>query len=142
MDSIRQATPADAGLIAEIINASVHDSRHERVPASWVREDMFNGDMENVLLSDSTGVVGFGSAIHLHDGKEGYINFISVQPEARGRGHGKVLLDYLLAELDSRPHDRITTYITDINLAAVGFYLHYGFQPIQDVSWHIGYQAG
>ena len=73
---------------------------------------------------ETTQLVGFVSAR-----RDGYILFLAVHPDARGRGYGKRLVAEVAEE-----HDTVTCHARTTNEAALAFYEALGF----DVERRIG----
>lgn len=82
----------------------------------------------HILLED--GVVGFAVVR-----SDGYILFLGVSSEYRGKGLGRTLV-----EKAAEDHDKLTCHARASNENAVGFYEHLGF----DVDRHVDsyYQNG
>ena len=59
----------------------------------------------------------------------GYLGYVFVLPEARGRGVGKALMEAVLAHPDVRSLTRHVLVTDD----AHGLYQRYGFAPLDDV---------
>jgi ribosomal protein S18 acetylase RimI-like enzyme len=58
----------------------------------------------------------------------GHITSLHVLPHLRGRGHGRALMDHVLAEFTRRGFAAVTLWVLEQNRAARNFYEHYGFQ--------------
>ena len=70
------------------------------------------------LFFEDDELVAFGSVR-----RDGYILFLAVRPDARGRGYGQ----RLIAEI-AEQHRTVTCHARATNEAALGFYDHLGFR--------------
>ena len=70
------------------------------------------------LFFEDGELVAFASAR-----RDGYILFLAVRPDARGRGYGK----RLIAEIADQ-HKTVTCHARTTNKEALGFYKHLGFR--------------
>jgi Acetyltransferases len=71
-----------------------------------------------LLYFEDQELVAFGSVR-----RDGYILFLAVAPEARGRGYG----EQLVAEI-AEEHRTVTCHARTTNEDALGFYRHLGFE--------------
>jgi putative acetyltransferase len=68
------------------------------------------------VYEDPNGIAGFiGTGGH-------NVEMLFIDPDRRGQGIGRQLLDHARAR-----HDTLTVDVNEQNPQAVGFYLHYGF---------------
>lgn len=58
----------------------------------------------------------------------GHITSIHVLPRLRGRGHGRALVDHVLAEFQRRGFSEVTLWVLEQNSPARKFYERYGFR--------------
>ena len=58
----------------------------------------------------------------------GHITSIHVLPHLRGRGHGRALVDHVLAEFQRRGFIEVTLWVLEQNSPARKFYERYGFR--------------
>jgi ribosomal protein S18 acetylase RimI-like enzyme len=79
--------------------------------------DAYRRSRTHLLFEDET-LVGFASVR-----RDGYILFLAVAPEARGRGYGS----RLVAEV-AKEHRTVTCHARATNERALGFYEHIGFE--------------
>jgi ribosomal-protein-alanine N-acetyltransferase len=121
----RVATIDDSETIAHVINASYHRSPNSRVPAAWVREDMFEAGWHNVLFPARGDPVAYGCAIA--DDEAGTVNWVCVAPAAQGRGYGRLVLDVLLHWLGETSVDRFVLGVEEWNSVPVRMYEKSGF---------------
>jgi GNAT superfamily N-acetyltransferase len=132
---IRPATPADTATICELIRALAEYERlsHQVVlDESRVREHLFGPrPFAEVLLAEDAGqVVGFALFFHNYStflGRPGiYLEDVFVQPEHRGKGHGKALLRELARITVERGCGRIEWAVLDWNIPSIEFYRSLG----------------
>lgn len=122
---LRRAESGEAEVIARIINAALEAGPDGVESAAHVRERAFQPGWFNALVTEGGRDVAYGNAIH--DGADGTIGFLCVLPEAQGRGLGRRLCSFLLAELDREPHERITLVVEQGNARAIRLYESFGF---------------
>lgn len=133
--SIRAATQADIGLIANLIRAL---AEYEKL-ADQVRFDeatlctkLFGPrPYAEVVIGELDGAAqGFALFFHnfsTFEGKPGiYLEDLFVQPAARGSGLGKALLAHLAALAVERDCARLEWSVLDWNEPAIGFYKSLG----------------
>jgi GNAT superfamily N-acetyltransferase len=138
---IREATPEDVPLIAELISALAAYERlsHEaRFEIDDLREALF-GDRRyaEVLLAEEAGeVVGFALFFHNFStflAKPGiYLEDLFVRPERRGEGHGRALLATLARLALERGCGRLEWAVLDWNEPSIGFYRSLGAVAMAD----------
>lgn len=68
----------------------------------------------------STAMVG-------HDGHRGWVYYLAVHPDARGRGHGKAMMAACEAWLRQRDVPKLNLMIRGDNLAVQAFYYAIGY---------------
>jgi ribosomal protein S18 acetylase RimI-like enzyme len=83
-------------------------------PASTV----LAGVEDDLLIA--TAVVG-------HDGHRGWIYYLAVHPEARGRGHGRAMIRACEAWLAERGVPKLNVAVRGDNASARGFYTALGY---------------
>ena len=76
------------------------------------------GIEDGVLVS--TAVVG-------HDGHRGWVYYLAVRPQARGRGHGRTMMRACEAWLTARGVPKLNIMIRADNADASGFYSALGY---------------
>jgi GNAT superfamily N-acetyltransferase len=138
---IREATPADVPVIAELIRAL---AEYERLSSEVVldenelREHLFGGRRyAEVLLAEEGGaVVGFALFFHNFStflAKPGlYLEDLFVRPERRGQGHGQALLSALARVALERGCGRFEWSVLDWNEPALRFYRKLGATPMNE----------
>jgi GNAT superfamily N-acetyltransferase len=139
--SIRPATPADLPLIAQFIRdlAEYEKLSHEvRFDEAVLGDRLFGTrPYAEVLIGEIDGVAqGFALFFHnfsTFEGKPGvYLEDLFVQPEARGSGLGKALLQRLAALAVERNCARLEWWVLDWNEPAIGFYKSLGAKPMDE----------
>jgi GNAT superfamily N-acetyltransferase len=139
--TIRAANPGDTALILRFIRALARYERLEdRVTAteSHVREALFGArPYAEALIAEDEGTPA-GFAVFFHNfstftGTPGlYLEDLFVEPEKRGRGHGKALLARLAAIAVERNCARFEWAVLDWNEPSINFYKALGAKPQDD----------
>lgn len=124
--SLRDATADDLDAICAI-EAEVFGAE------AWSRDAMrseLEGEYRRYLvLVDERGTVR-GYAGLLVVGGDGDIQTIALAPEQRGHGHGRMLMEALLNEAESRGAEQVFLEVRADNPAARGLYDSLGFEQI------------
>ncbi|WP_408587731.1 N-acetyltransferase family protein [Novosphingobium sp.] len=129
--SIRPATRADIGLIADLIRALADYEKlldEVRFDEAVLADKLFGvRPYAEVVIGEIDGVArGFALFFHnfsTFEGKPGiYLEDLFVQPEARGSGLGKALLAHLAALAVERDCARLEWSVLDWNEPSIGFY--------------------
>jgi ribosomal protein S18 acetylase RimI-like enzyme len=63
------------------------------------------------------------------DGHRGWVYYLAVQPDARGRGHGHAMMQACEAWLVERGVPKLNVMVRDDNPTARGFYTSLGYKP-------------
>jgi len=84
------------------------------------------GPSSTVLGAFADGVL-VGSAMVGHDGHRGWVYYLAVAPEQRGRQLGRALMDACEAWLVARDIPKIDVMIRNENAATRGFYAALGY---------------
>ncbi len=84
------------------------------------------------LMEEAGKPVAFCQMIPTKDADDdptrvGHITSLHVLPQLRGRGHGRVLMDHVLAEFRRRKFAEVTLWVLEANRKAREFYETYGF---------------
>lgn len=120
---IRKYNDKDYGTISEIYNLSKLDELlNEKEAFELLPLEMDKGRLKslqdsNVVVFDIKGIAGFGS----YKGNE--ITGLFVHPDSRGKGIGRILLDFLLKQVGSLA----MLSVAKSNHLAIGFYEAVGF---------------
>jgi GNAT superfamily N-acetyltransferase len=138
---IRPATVDDTRTIGNLIRAL---AEYERLSHAVVldeeklREHLFGPHpFAEVLLAEEAGqVVGFALFFHNYStfrGQPGiYLEDLFVQPEHRGKGHGKALLATLAQLAVERGCGRLEWSVLNWNEPALAFYRSLGAVPMNE----------
>lgn len=138
---IRPATPADVPTIARLIRDLAEYERLAHAvdfDEALLRKHLFGERpyCEVLLAEDGGRVVGFALFFHNYStfrGKPGiYLEDLFVEPEARGRGHGKALLRALARLAIERECARVEWAVLNWNEPSINFYKALGATPMGD----------
>jgi putative acetyltransferase len=88
------------------------------------------GGVFRVLVDDADRIVGCGGLCRLSD-SEAELRKMYVLPEARGHGHGRVLLDELLAAARARGFTRVVLETASVLKTAREMYQRRGFKVVE-----------
>lgn len=119
---IRQAINADHPLLLNIwlrsVRATHHFLQESDIDALLVQlRDIYLPAVELWVAVDAEdcplGFIGLN---------ENHVEMLFIEPDLRGKGIGRALLDYVRSSRDTMSVD-----VNEQNPQAVGFYLHYGF---------------
>jgi GNAT superfamily N-acetyltransferase len=146
---IRPATIADTPTIARLIRAL---AEYERLSQEVVfdegrlREHLFGPrPLAEALLAEAAGeVIGFALFFHNYStfaGKPGiYLEDLFVEPQHRGRGHGKALLRTVARLALERGCGRLEWSVLNWNEPAIRFYRSLGARPVNE--WTVYHLKG
>ncbi len=138
---IRPATSDDLPAIARLIRGLAEYERLSHavtLDEASLREHLFGPrPYAEVLLAEDAGrVVGFALFFHNYStfrGRPGlYLEDLFVEPEHRGRGHGKALLLALARLAVERGCARMEWSVLDWNQPAIDFYKKLGAVPLDE----------
>jgi GNAT superfamily N-acetyltransferase len=136
---IRAARPTDVPTIARLIRAL---AEYERMADAVVLEEeqlhlhLFGPrPFAEVLIAEDAGrVVGFALFFHNFStfrGQPGlYLEDLFVEPDQRGKGHGKALLRALARLAVERQCGRVNWMVLDWNEPSIQFYKKLGAEPL------------
>lgn len=146
---IRPVTRADVDTVHAMVRALAEYERLTHLvaatPADLERE-LFAADarIECVLAEAGGRAVGFALWFHNFStflGRRGlYLEDLFVVPEARGRGYGKALLQYLASVAVARGCGRFEWSVLDWNTPSIAFYEAMGASVLPD--WRIVRMTG
>jgi ribosomal protein S18 acetylase RimI-like enzyme len=125
---IRAATPADAAVVAELVNAAYH-CYIERIgqPPGPMLDDYAKriADEQVWVLDDTDGIVGI---LVLEDTASGLLlDNIAVAPGQQGKGHGRALLEFAEAQAVGRGWDAIRLYTNALMTENIALYRRIGY---------------
>ncbi|HVC93437.1 MAG TPA: GNAT family N-acetyltransferase [Pirellulales bacterium] len=138
---IRLATSDDLPTICRLIRrlAEFEQLSHEAVfDEGRLREHLFGSRpfAEVLLAEEAAQVVGFALFYHNYStfvGKPGiYLEDLFVEPEHRGRGHGKALLKAVARLAVERDCGRMEWSVLNWNEPAIRFYQSLGAEPMNE----------
>ena len=98
-----------------------------------------HADYARALAGPSSTVLGafggeqlVGTVMVGGDGHRGWVYYLAVDPQRRGRGIGRLLMDAAETWLRERELPKIQFMVRGTNTAVLAFYDHLGYEP-QDV---------
>jgi len=141
---INAATPADVATILHLIRALAdYEKMSDQVVATeqGLHEVLFGAQpaAECLIAWEGTRPVGFALFFHNFStfrGQRGiYLEDLFVEPECRGRGYGRALLQRLAQLAEARNCARLEWSVLDWNTPSIGFYKRLGAKQLQE--WQI-----
>ena len=87
-----------------------------------------DGPSSIVLVGDADGVL-VATAMVGHDGHRGWVYYVAVREDVRGRGHGAAIMRAAEDWLRTRGIPKVQLMVRDDNAAAAGFYEALGYEP-------------
>ncbi|MCK9385354.1 MAG: GNAT family N-acetyltransferase [Nevskia sp.] len=141
---INAATPADVATILHLIRALAdYEKMSDQVVATeqGLHEALFGAQpaAECLIAWEGTRPVGFALFFHNFStfrGQRGiYLEDLFVEPECRGRGYGRALLQRLAQLAEARNCARLEWSVLDWNTPSIGFYKRLGAKQLQE--WQI-----
>ena len=138
--SFRNAERKDISLILSFIRKlAEYEQLSDEVVAdeATLEEWIFDRRKAEVIFALEDGKeIGFALFFHNFStflGRAGiYLEDLYVEPEYRGKGHGKALLKRLAAIAVERGCGRLEWWCLDRNKPGIDFYLSLGAQPMSD----------
>ena len=139
--TIRPARPGDESIVRQLIEelADYEKLRHEAVASDeQLRQALFSGrpDAEVILAEWEGSCCGFALFFHNFStllGRRGlYLEDLLEQPEYRGKGIGKALLQRLAAIAYDRDCGRLEWQVLNWNTPAIGFYHSLGADALDE----------
>lgn len=88
---------------------------------------------ELFLVGEIEGVV-VASAMAGYDGHRGWVNYLAVDPDHRGRGYGRLLMAEVEARLTAAGCPKLNLQVRSDNSDALGFYAALGYSVDAAVS--------
>jgi ribosomal protein S18 acetylase RimI-like enzyme len=74
------------------------------------------------------------SAMAGYDGHRGWVNYLAVAPDARGKGYGRLLMQHVEAQLAARGCPKLNIQVRAGNEEALAFYRKIGYDVEERVS--------
>tara|TARA_Y100000815_G_scaffold275347_1_gene312993 strand:- start:607 stop:1086 length:480 start_codon:yes stop_codon:yes gene_type:complete len=142
---IKRATKVDVPLILSFIQelAEFENLSHEvQATESQLLETLFseNPKAEVIIAYLEENPVGFALFFHNYStflAKAGiYLEDLYVKPQARGKGIGKLLLQYLARLAIERGCGRLEWWVLNWNKSAIKFYQKVGAVPMDEWTVH------
>jgi ribosomal protein S18 acetylase RimI-like enzyme len=90
-----------------------------------------NPGLSYVAMSDGRML---GAVLCGHDGRRGYIHHLAVEPQARGQGIGRKLVDACLERLRELGITRCHIFIVNANAEGIRFWERVGWWQRRDIS--------
>jgi ribosomal protein S18 acetylase RimI-like enzyme len=145
---IRRATPDDAAAIGRIHVESWNVAYRGIMPDDVIArtdlayrtpfwaERIADEDWPVFVIEEAGACVAFCQMIPSRDADDdprqvGHITSLHVLPHLRGQGHGRALMDHVLAEFRRRGFTAVSLWVLEENRAARRFYEQYGFRQDQ-----------
>lgn len=143
--TLRRATLDDASAIGHIHVESWNVAYRDIMPDDVIArtdlayrtrfwsERIADPDWPVFVLEENGQRVAFCQMVPSRDpdddpARVGHITSIHVLPHLRGRGHGRALVDHVLAEFQRRGFIEVTLWVLEQNSPARKFYERYGFR--------------
>ena len=142
--TLRRASSADATAVARIHVESWNVAYRGIMPDDVIArtdlayrtrfwaERIADRDWPVFVIEEQGECVAFCQMIPTRDPDDdpedvGHITSLHVVPWLRGQGHGRALMDHVLAEFRERGFTAVTLWVLEENRAARKFYEQYGF---------------
>lgn len=126
--AIREATPADREAIVELWHAAGL-TRPWNDPAADFERALAGATSTVLVGHDGSGLVA--TALVGDDGHRGWVYYLAVREDRRGRGHGTEILRAAEAWLEARGCPKVQLMVRDTNTAVLGFYDATGYDRIE-----------
>jgi len=127
--AIREATAADAAVIARIVNQAYEVERAfidgDRTSEAEVRRHLEHGRF--LLLEEDREPVGC-AYVEAKDGR-GYLGMLSVLPDRQGGGRGRMLVEAVERACRAAGCTEVDLWIVDLREELPGFYRRLGYEP-------------
>lgn len=141
--SVRLATSDDIDALSRVARESwgvdypdlLHRENVDEAVNEWydqetLTEELARGDSLVYVATENGDVVGFAHAVCRLE--QGHILRVYVTPDARGRGHGRALVDRTREELVDRGVDSVRAMVLAANEQGNSFYEALGFEPTEE----------
>jgi ribosomal protein S18 acetylase RimI-like enzyme len=128
---IRPFAPADEGAVVALWQACQltrpwNDPRRDITRKLEVNPELFLVGVLNGRVA-ATAMAGY-------EGHRGWVNYLAVRPDCRGRGLGRQMMEAVEECLRARGCPKINLQIRTDNAAALAFYARLGYQTDDAVS--------
>lgn len=125
MAAIREARAADAAAVVALWRACGLTRPWNDPEADFAMA--VDGPSSALLVAEPAGGIA-GSVMVGFDGHRGWVYYLAVAPECRGRGLGRSLMDAAEEWLRGRGAPKIQLMVREDNEAAIGFYEALGLE--------------
>jgi ribosomal protein S18 acetylase RimI-like enzyme len=125
---IRLASPADRDRVIALWTAAGLTRPWNDPGLDFDRA--LSGPSSVVLVGDADDEL-VAAAMVGHDGHRGWVYYVAVREDVRGRGYGTALMRAAEDWLRDRAIPKIQLMVRDDNAAAAGFYEALGYEPAE-----------
>ncbi len=125
---IRSATLQDEAAIVTLWHACGLTVPYND-PATDFRFALGGPNSDVLVLDDLSGSVMVG-----HDGHRGWLYYVAVAPEQRGKGLGRALVVAAEAWLKQRGVPKVHLMVRETNQAVAAFYQRLGYDPMPRIN--------
>ena len=128
---LRAYAPADEAAVVELwqrcgLTRDWNDPRKDIQRKLTTQPELFVvGEIDKRIVA---------SAMAGYDGHRGWVNYLAVAPEARGKGYGRVLMQHVEERLKARGCPKLNIQVRAGNEAAIAFYRKIGYAVDETVS--------
>lgn len=147
----RSLGPGDEALIGDIARRSLESSYAAIIPSDvmttavdqWYSADRIEAyrtdpEIAFVIAEEDSQPVGFAQCQIQEDLGQARILWLHVEPESRGSGVGRNLLEYTRTQLRERGIDSITAAVLADHRTGITFYEAHGFEQLGERTVDIG----
>ncbi len=96
-----------------------------------MQNPMYAGRLKIKVMRDGNSFIGF-VAWYMKDQKTGFLNFVDVNPEYRGKGHAEKLLRYAMDEMIKEGAKKLTMVTWPHNFRARKLYERLGWKLVKE----------
>jgi ribosomal protein S18 acetylase RimI-like enzyme len=129
---IRAFEERDLEPLVSLLGAAFPDPAPHNDPRESIRRKLFVG-RELLLVGHAEGRL-VATAMGGWDGHRGWLYQVAVAEDARGRGHGRAIVEALEALLRARGCPKLNLQVLANNPSAVGFWRRLGYRVEERVS--------
>jgi len=129
---IRAYQERDLEPLVALLHAVFPDPAPHNEPRASIRRKL-GVERELLLVGHADGRL-VATAMGGWDGHRGWLYQVAVAPDARGRGHGRAIVDAIEALLRARGCAKLNLQVLTSNPAAVGFWRKLGYRVEERVS--------
>jgi len=129
---IRAYEEPDLEALVALLNAVFPGPAPHNEPRASIRRKL--GALRELLLVGHADGRLVATAMGGWDGHRGWLYQVAVAPDARGRGHGRAIVEAIEARLRARGCPKLNLQVLASNPAAVGFWHKLGYRVEERVS--------